>query len=290
MQRLVYLLSYPFLWLISILPFSVLYKLSDFIYFWIYKVFGYRKKVVVSNIKAAFPEKSSEEIKTITKGFYQHFVDIFLEMIKSLSISDKELKKRFKIKNPEVLEQLESQQKSYIIMTGHYASYEWINALHFYGLRYKAYGVYKQLKNKEFDRLVKKIRSKYNTTMLSTKEVTRQIIKNQRAGILSSYGMIADQAPKGAKSKYWRNFMGRKVPVFIGSEFIAKKLDLAVTYLHIQKVKRGYYEAKFIILTEHAKKVKDYQITDKYFELLEMQIKNAPAFYLWTHKRWKHAS
>lgn len=289
MQRLIYVLVYPFLWIISVLPFPVFYLFSDLVSFFLFRVINYRKKTVTKNITLAFPEKSSEEIKKIRREFYRHFCDIFLEMVKTLTISDKELKKRFIYKNPEELHRLESLQKSYIIMIGHYASYEWVIALHFFGLTYQGYGIYKPIKNKYFDRLIKKIRGRFSTTMLSAKIVPKKIAQNKKKGVLASYGMIADQSPKLSNARYWRNFMGVKVPVFVGSEIIAKRLDLAVTYLHIEKVKRGHYEATFIPLADKPQNFADFEITDRYFELLEEQIKTQPAYYLWTHKRWKHA-
>ncbi len=289
MQRLGFLLLYPVIWLISILPFRLLYALSDVIYVIVYHVLGYRKTIVLEHLQMAFPQKSEKELLQIRKKFYKHFCDIFLEMIKTLSISNKALKKRFVIKNPQEIKRLESLNKSYIIMLGHYASYEWIVALPFYGMTYKTYGAYKKIKNKYFDRLIKKIRGRYNATLLNAKTVAKTMVQNNFKNELGSYGMIADQAPKAGKSKYQRYFMGKKVPVFVGSESLAKRLNFAVTYLHIEKVKRGYYEASFIPLADNPKEYPDYAITDKFFEYLEKQINKKPEFYLWTHKRWKHS-
>lgn len=288
MQRLGYILLYPIIWFISVLPFPLLYAFSDFIFIVVYYVVGYRKNLVSRHLRMAFPEKKPAELKAIRKKFYHHFCDIFLEMIKTLSISDKALKKRFVITNPEEINRLETLNKSYIIMLGHYASYEWINALNFYGMSFKTYGAYKKIKNKYFDKLIRKIRSRYNTSLLPSKIVVKEIVRNNAKKELGSYAMIADQAPKRGKSKYARKFMGAKVPVFVGSEVIAKRLDFAVTYLHVEKVKRGHYKASFIPLADKPKEFSDYTITDKYFNYLEAQIRKEPAYYLWTHDRWKH--
>lgn len=156
-QRLAYGIVYPILWLISIFPFRLLYAFTDFLTFFIYHILRYRRKTISHNLNLAFPKKDRKKLKAIQKKLYKHFTDIFLEMIKSLSISDKELKERFVIKNPEELTRLESLQKSYIVLRAHYASYEWVNALHFYGLSFKAYGVYKPIKNRYFDDLIKKL-------------------------------------------------------------------------------------------------------------------------------------
>lgn len=288
MQRLLYLLTYPFLWTMSQLPYRVFYGVSDFAFFILYYIIGYRKKVVADNLKNAFPEKSKEELKRIRKKFYHHFCDVFIEMTKTISISEEELKKRFVLKNPQEIERLEGLNKGFIMMLGHYNSYEWITALPLQGVTFKAYGIYKKIRNPYFDKLIRRSRGKFNSHLLSKDDVVKKMVKNKRDGVLSCYGMIADQAPKMGRSNYWRPFFGRKVPVFIGSEKMAKSLDFSVTYLKIDKVKRGFYEAELIPIADNPKEVKDYKITDKYIELLEQQIRAKPENYLWTHKRWKH--
>ncbi len=288
MQKLIYLITYPLLWGISKLPYRLFYGVSDVAFWWVYHVIGYRKKVVYANLRQAFPEKSELEIQRIRKKFYRHFCDLFLEMAKTISISWQELNRRFVLTNPQVMQALEAQGKSYIILLGHYNSYEWVTALKLQGMSFKAYGVYKRLKNRSFDKMIRDSRGRFGTHMLDKNEVIRQMIKDRKEGVKAAYGMIADQAPKGGRSKYWRPFFGREVPVFIGSEVAAKKLDLAVTYLKIEKVKRGYYQATLVPLTSSAQRLPDYQLTDRYFEMLQAQIRQEPAYYLWTHKRWKH--
>ena len=288
MKRIVYLLAYPILWGISKLPYKLFYAFSDFAFFLIFYVVRYRRKVVKENLQLAFPEKSEKEINQIRKKFYQHFCDLFLEMAKTISISAEELKKRFVLKNPEKLQRIETLNKSYVIMTGHYNSYEWSIAIGLQGMTYKAYGVYKKIKNPYFDKMIRGSRGKFSVEMLDKDKVLRQMIRDKRRGVLANYGMISDQAPKGGNSKYWRDFMGHRVPVFIGSEVAAKKLDLNVVYLKIEKTKRGFYEAEILSLCENPQNVPDFEITDAYFEQLEKQIRQQPEYYLWSHKRWKH--
>ncbi len=224
MQRLVFWLVYPFLWFLSILPFKLFYLFSDLVFFVVYYLVGYRRKTVTENLQLVFPEKSSAEIKKIRKKFYRHMVDMFLEMIKSISIPNEELKKRFAFTNLEEIQKLREMNKSVILACGHYASYEWMNALQLYGLDYKGFGIYKKIKNKHFDKLVKDIRGRYDGTLISTTHATKTITDNQQKGILGVYAMIADQSPKMSRSKVWTDFMGIQVPVFTGTEKLAKHL------------------------------------------------------------------
>lgn len=288
MQRLVFWLIYPFLLLISYLPFRLFYMFSDLIFILVYHILGYRKKTVAENLRLVFPEKSEAELNKIRKTFYRHMCDMFLEMIKSITISDEEIKKRFTFTNKEEILRIRDLNKSIILMCGHYASYEWMNALQLFGIDYRGFGVYKKVKNPYLDKLARDIRGRYDGVLIPTVEATRQIANNEKNGILGVYGMVADQAPKFNRAKYWMDFMDIKVPVFAGSEKLAKEHDMAVVYLHVEKLRRGYYQASFINITDNPRNEPEFKITKTFFTLLEKQIKNAPEYYLWTHKRWKH--
>lgn len=287
MQLIAYILIYPLLWIISILPFKLLYAVSDFLYLLIYRVFGYRTKTVKENLRLAFPEKSKEEIKRITKIFYQHLCDMIVESVKSMTISEEEMKKRYVFTNIEEIHKLEKLNKSIVLMCGHYASWEWIFILQRY-INHKGYAVYKRLANKYFDRLVKRIRARYNSYLITTKETVPILTKSKQQGELTINGFISDQSPKVEKAHHWGDFMGVKVPIHTGAEMLAKKLDMAVVFFAVKKIKRGYYETTFKTLCIDPNEFKDYEITDMFIKLVEKQIKEAPEYYLWTHKRWKH--
>lgn len=287
MQLIAYILIYPLLWIISILPFKLLYAVSDFLYLFIYRVFGYRTKTVKENLRLAFPEKSKEEIKRITKIFYQHLCDMIVESVKSMTISEEEMKKRYVFTNIEEIHKLEKLNKSIVLMCGHYASWEWIFILQRY-INHKGYAVYKRLANKYFDRLVKRIRARYNSYLITTKETVPILTKSKIQGELTINGFISDQSPKVEKAHHWGDFMGVKVPIHTGAEMLAKKLDMAVVFFAVKKIKRGYYETTFKTLCIDPNEFKDYEITDMFIKLVEKQIKEAPEYYLWTHKRWKH--
>ena len=287
MQLIAYILIYPILWLVSILPFRLLYALSDIIWFFIYKVVGYRKSTVKENLKLVFPDKSEKEITTITSQFYHHFCDMMVEAIKSLTISESAMKKRFTFANLEVIKDLEKKQRSIILMCPHYGSWEWIFILQKY-VKHKGYAVYKRLANRHFDKLVKRIRAKYNSHLITTKETFAILNESKKKGELTINGFVSDQSPKVHKAFYWNEFMGIKVPMHTGAEMLAKKLDMAVVFFSVRRLKRGYYETTFTTITENPKEYKDYEITDIFFKLVEDLIHEAPQYYLWTHKRWKH--
>ncbi len=275
------------MWLISILPFRLLYLFSDGIYIIIYHIIGYRKKTVKENLHLVFPDKSNKEIKTITKTFYHHLCDMIVESIKSMTISEAEMKKRFVIKNVDQILELEKENKSIVLMCGHYASWEWIFILQRY-INHKGYAIYKRLANKYFDALVKRIRAKYNSYLITTKETFTVLMAAKKKGELTINGFAADQSPKHDKAFHWQEFMNIKVPVHTGAELLAKKLDMAVVFLKVKKLKRGYYEATIETITKTPREYKDYDITDIFLKRLEAQIYEAPEYYLWTHKRWKH--
>ena len=287
MQFLVYIIVYPFLWLISILPFRLLYAFSDVICFFLYTVFGYRKKVVRDNLKLVFPEKSEVEIKNIMRTFYHHFCDMMVEAIKSLTISEKAMRKRFTFANIEVIKTIEQQDRSIALLCAHYGSWEWIFVLQTY-VNSRGNAVYKRLKNKYFDRLVKRIRAKYNSYLVTTKDIIPELTELKKQGINSITGFVGDQSPKPDKAYHWTEFMGIKVPVYTGAEMLAKRLDMAVVFFRVKRLKRGFYETTFELITMNPKEYPNYHITDHYLKLVEKQIYEAPEYYLWTHKRWKH--
>ena len=287
MNLLVYIILYPLIWIISKSSFRLIYLFSDFLYLILYHVISYRKKLVRKNLALALPEKTFLERKIIEKKYYKHLSDLFLESFKSLNISEVDIKKRYRFKNIELLDELYKKKKNIILMGGHYASWEWffiIDRL----TDYRINAIYKKLSNKYFDSLIKKIRSKYNGNLISTKNTFKEILKNTKLKGLNIYGFASDQSPKKNKATYWNNFLNNFVPFHTGAEIIAKKYDMAVVYMNVEKVKRGYYLASFKLITDKPKKYKDFKITEDFIKLLENQIFKAPEYYTWTHNRFKY--
>lgn len=287
MQLAAFILIYPLLWLISRLPFSVLYALSDGVYQLLYHIIGYRKKVVRQNLELVFPDKSATERLRIEKAFFKHLCDMFLEMIKTMGISDKQMKKRYVFTNVEQILQQEQKGKSTMIMMPHYASWEWVFSLNSM-VRSKGYAIYQRIQNKHFDKLVRDIRSKYGTTLIATFDSRSKISELSKKGESYTVGIVSDQSPMLIKAKHWFPFMGIKVPVHVGGEELCKKHDLTPLYLRVRKTARGYYEATFEPLVEDAATTPDFKISEAFLKKVEESIHEAPEFYFWTHKRWKH--
>ncbi len=287
MQLLIYLVIYPFLWLISILPFPLLYAFSDFIYLILYYVIGYRKKTVRENLILAFPNLTDKERLIIEKKSFHHLCDMFLEMAKTMTISQKEINKRFKYTNLDVYLDLEKKGKSIALMCAHYASYEWVLSMNNH-ITFKGYGIYKKIANPYFDKLVKDIRAKFKAYLITTKETKPTIEQNTITNVLGLYGFASDQTPRRSDNLYWYTFLGIETPIHFGAEMLAKRYNMNVIYLKVIKVKRGFYEASFEVLSDDVKSVPNYKISEMFMQRVEQQIYEAPEFYLWTHKRWKH--
>jgi len=287
-QFLSFIIIYPFIWLYSLLPFRVLYFFSDLIYVLLYHILGYRKKVVIGNLKMAFPDKSDDEINNIGKKFFKHFADVFgVEMVKSFTMPKKEMVKRYKGINMEIFDTYDAQGRSAIIVGAHYANWEWIFNFNLF-IKYDAYAIYKKLKNPYFDKKVRQTRGRFNTTLVPTKRIFSLAKEVDTANDTGLYGFISDQSPRIDKAKYWTDFLGQRVPVQIGVEALAKKYNMPIIFYDAKKIKRGYYECTLRLLTDTPRDFEDYEITDLYLREVEKQIERVPEHYLWTHKRFKH--
>lgn len=287
MQKLLYILVYPILWLLSKLPMQILYVKSTVLFFLIYHVIGYRKKVVKDNLALVFPEKTQEERNLISKLFFKHLCDIIVETIKAFTISEKEIRERFVFTNTEILDDYYANDRSILLMTGHYGNWEWSGILNKL-MPHQGHAVYKTLVNKQLNALVKKTREHFGATLITNKKIVSVLYRKWRKGEKTLTYILSDQTPKMGAFKYHDTFLGIDVPMFTGTEELAKKLDFAVLYLKVEKAKRGYYTATFVPLADNPKEYPDFQITRMFFDALENQIHEKPEYYLWSHKRWKH--
>lgn len=284
---IIYILVYPIIWLISILPFRILYFISDCVYLFIYYIIGYRKKVVLTNLNLAFPKNSLEENLKLRKQFYHHFVDVFIEMIKSFTVSKEEVYKRYKFPNIQFFDDLYKDGKSVILVGAHYANWEWIMSLDSF-VDYRGYAAYTKVNNPYFNNKVLESRAKFGTNLIQTAKVVGEIQHNQINKIQAMYGLLSDQSPQLKKTFYWREFLGVKVPIHTGAEMLAKRFNMNMVFMDVKRVKRGYYETTFSLITNDAKKYPDYALTDIYLDKVEQQIRANPQYYFWTHRRFKH--
>lgn len=273
--------------LISYLPFTVLYLFSDIVFFFVYYILRYRRMVVTENLTNSFPEKSEKEIHRIRKEFYSHFCDTFIETIKLWTISKEEMKKRCKFLNPEIFDKYKEQNKNVITILGHYGNWEWLSSFAIW--RDANYlPVYKPLHNKVFDKMFLKIRKRFGAIPVAKDDTLRTMIKYRNEEKLSATVLIGDQTPKKNSINYWTKFLNQDTAILIGTERIAKKLDQAVVFIKMTKIKRGYYEVDLIPLFDNPKETAEFEISEKHTRVLEDIIKENPAYWLWSHKRWKH--
>lgn len=286
MTQIVYVLFYT----LSLLPFRILYGMADIGYVLLYYIIRYRRGVVRKNLVTAFPEKSIDDIKTIERKFYHWFCDYFLEAIKLLSISEEELRRRFTIINSEEVEQCFQEGQDVAAILGHYCNWEWLSCVGMNLPPERETGlIYHPLRNKTFDYLFRKLRShEQNSHVIPKKDILRYVVTKKREGVRNICGYISDQGPKWTNIHLWLPFLNHEfTPVFTGGERIMRKMNNAVFYVEMSRPKRGYYTATYKLITREPNTLPADDITRRFFCLLEETIRQEPAFYLWSHNRWK---
>lgn len=280
-------LFYGINWIITLLPFRILYLFSDFLYLVIYYFPSYRRKVVATNLKNAFPEKSDDELLKIEKGYYKHLADLFIEILKLTHMSKKTFKKRLIVKNPEVIERLKEEGKDIVAVCGHYSNWEWMAAIPlFTGI--KCVSIYKPLKNRYFNWFLNHLRKKHGMVLAPMSNIVREIIADRNQGIRTLSAFISDQTPAITEIKYWTKFLNQDTAVYLGAEKIASKYDMAVIFIRNFKMKRGYYHITLEVLFESAAGLPEYTVTESHVRRLEEQIREKPEYWIWSHRRWKH--
>jgi len=288
MNKLGFYIIYILLKATSFLPFFILHLISDFLYFLIFHVLKYRRKVVTENLINSFPEKNITEKSENEKGFYRHLCDLIIENIKLLNISPKEIEKRCKIKNPELLNKYYDEGKSIIAVVGHYCNWEWGIMLPIV-CKHKVLAIYKPISDKNFNEFYKNMRSRFGVEPISMKETFKRMFYYDRNNQPILTVFIGDQTPHIGEIQYSMPFLNQNTPVFIGTERIAEKLNHVVVFLKMQKVKRSYYEVDAVLLNENPTQMKEYALTNQHVNFLEDIIKEKPDYWLWSHRRWKYA-
>jgi KDO2-lipid IV(A) lauroyltransferase len=280
---------YGFLWAFSFLPFWMLYLLSDIGYFFVYYLFRYRRGVVRTNLHNAFPEKSLREIKRIERKYYHHMVDLSVEFYKIWHMREAVMRERCKFKNPEYPVSYFAGGRDVIAIMGHYGNWEWLSSggLYFNGPHFLP--LYKPLHNKVMDRLTKSLRSRFSAVLIPRNNVIREINRYRTEGRHFMLGFVADQTPNKQNLNFWMTFLNQETPVFRGAEKIAERYDMPVLFIKMQKVKRGYYEAEYIPVCDFPAGLPPGELTKMHTRVLEAIIREHPEYWLWSHRRWKHA-
>lgn len=282
-----YYLLYGVIWLISLIPFPVMYVLSDLLFLVNFYVVGYRKKVVFRNLRKAFPEKTPVEIRQLAKRFYRHFSDFIVEFPKMLTMGDRVIDKRMHFADLDVIEQLAEEKKDIALVAAHYNNWEWM-AFFPPKVTHKFLPIYRPLQSRNMDRLTRHLRDRKGAILVAMEQVFREALKYRRENKLFSVYFLADQRPPRT-SRFWTTFLSQEVAFFEGMEKLSRKLGLAVVFMEIHKVKRGHYEARFTKLFDDASITRENEVMLRCIHEMERLIREQPEYWLWSHNRFKHA-
>lgn len=280
-ERLLYWLLY----LISLLPIKVLYLLSNLLAYVAFSGIGYRKQIVMSNLSIAFPEKSEKEKIAIAKEFYLNFCDAMVESIKLIS-ADNRLIDRLFIADPEVVRVFDETSKNIQIHAMHNFSWEIVNLGVAREMKLPFIGVYQPITNKFFEELFKKIRSRNGTILIPANDFKNNFLPHQDKQY--AIALVADQNPGDPAKAWWANFFGKPAPFVMGPENAARQRDTAVVFANFYKVKRGLYSFSVEKFTDSPAELPVGELTLRYIKYVEDKIRERPANYLWSHRRWKH--
>lgn len=287
MDLILYSTAYFFLWLITRLPFSWLSALSSLFYPIIYYIFPYRKPIVLKNLRKSFPDWDENEIEKTARKFYRQFCQSILESGAFHFMKKKEILKRMKYKNPEVVNDLFNKGKSIVLLMAHYGNWELTLTCPHY-VKHEVVAIYKPLNNKYFDGFFRRSRQRFGLIAMPMNKILRYLSEAENQGRKTMTYFLADQRPHWSQIQHWTDFFNQETPVFLGPEKIARKFNMAVVYLKIIPVSKGMYEAEFILLKEESKNSAEFEITNLYLRTLEDNIREAPEYWLWTHNRWKY--
>lgn len=286
-MKLLYYFFFATFYTLSLLPLRVHYVISTLLYFLLRYVFRYRLKVIRGNLATSFPEKSVTQLRQIECAYYRFFCDYLVESIKLLTISPAEIKRRLVFKGTEVVNQCVEEGQSCAVYLGHYCNWEWITSLPLWVTPKAQCGqIYHPIENKDFDQLFLRLRQRLGAVCIPMQDTLRKILEFRMARQPVVIGYISDQKPNWHNIHHWVNFLHHDTPVLTGTERIARKVNHAVFYMDVRCVRRGYYEAEFKLITREPQKMKEFELTDIYYQHLEQSILRAPEFWLWSHNRW----
>ena len=279
------ILYYLILKPLSLFPLPILYWFSDIAYFFVYRIFGYRKEVIFENLANAFPDKSAAERKEIAGKFYHFITDLMIEILWCFSLSEKRIRHRFKVINPELLDDFYDAGKSVVLVLGHYSSWEMVlSSLNLF-VKHRVSTIYIPLTNKGLDRMFYKMRTVFSAKMIAKKDFRESFAEHDDELRAIIFG--ADQSPAVSKNIYWTQFLNQDTAVAFGVEKYARKYDMPVVYSRLRREMRGYYSLEFETISAEPMATAEGEISEQHVRLLEQEIIYQPEFWLWSHKRWK---
>lgn len=291
-MRVLYPIFYALVWVLMLPPLRILYVFSDILYLLIYHLIKYRREVVRKNLQNSFPEKTEKELLKIERDFYHHFCDYFIETLKLINISDKEIKKRVQFINADALDANYKNNQSVFLYLGHYGNWEWLSLAWFaqhpeYVDTFKMYPAYYPLSNEFTERFMYDLRTRSKSVPVPQKQILRAIIKLNRENEKGIFIFIADQSPMWNSVQHWVTFLNQDTATIVAPEKLAKQTGYPVFYIKIRKIKRGHYSSEFIKLVDEPNQIPEFEITERYMDEMQKTINEDPAYWLWTHKRWK---
>ena len=285
MDFFTYLVFRTFIFMFRFAPFRLLYGFADLIFYLVYHVAAYRKKVVFENLRRSFPNKSDAEISRIAKAFYHHFADMLIESLKAFTMKEDAVIRRYRFNTPVLPDEFYRKGKPVICVAGHYGNWEWAGIAAGKQMLHKPVGFYKPLSNAYIDQYIRRTRVQGRSSLASIVK-TAETFKTDW-GEPAAFYMVADQSPSSARMAYWVNFLNQDTAVLHGPEKYARIHDIPVIFASVTKIKRGFYSIDFKLLEPNPLQTKTGQITGRFMEMLEEVIEANPEYYLWSHRRWK---
>ncbi len=276
---------YIFILPLSYLPLRVLYIFTYFFYLILLSIVPYRKKIILGNIERSFPEMSTKEHKKLVRKYYRHFTDILAEGVKNLSISEKELRKRFVVNNPELMQQLFEEKRNVLLVSGHFNNWEWLITSQNILFPHQAYGIGMPLSSQFWHKKVTARRERLGMRVIHAKNYRDILLGNPDE--LKAVLVLSDQSPGNSLKSYWMDFLNQQTAVLFGTEMMANELDYSVVFFATRKVKRGHYQMELKVLTNEPRSTNWGDITEAHTKALEKEIRNNPTQWLWSHRRWK---
>ncbi|MFZ4522039.1 MAG: lysophospholipid acyltransferase family protein [Bacteroidales bacterium] len=285
MDYLTYLVFRAFAVCFRFLPFRLLYGFADLLFYLVFYIVGYRRKVVFENLRKSFPDKTEEDLTRIAKGFYHHFTDMLIESLKAFTMTEEAVIKRYKFLNTDITDRYFQKGQQIICVAGHYGNWEWAGIAAGKQMLHKPVGFYKPLSNGYIDRYILRTRVQGRAQLASITKTAETFITDWGEPV--AFYMVADQSPSSPRLAYWLNFMNQDTAVLHGPEKYARIHNFPVVFASVKKIKRGYYTIDFKEIEPEPNKTKTGEITGRFMKMLEDVINENPEYYLWSHRRWK---